>query len=62
MFNILNKEIREGKNSPMVRKFLHSLSAFSHGILDALRGSPISLSEWILEIARRSQLAFELPF
>ena len=36
MFNILNKEIWEGKNSPMVRKFLHSLSAFSHGILDAL--------------------------
>jgi hypothetical protein len=36
MFNILNKEIRGGKNSPMVRKILHSLSAFSHGILGAL--------------------------
>ena len=35
MFNALNKKIWEGKNSPMVRKFLHSLSAFSHGILDA---------------------------
>jgi hypothetical protein len=36
MFNIMNKEIREGKNSPMVRKILHSLSAFPHGILGAL--------------------------
>jgi hypothetical protein len=36
MFNILNKEIWEGKNSPMVRKFLHSLSAFPHRILGAL--------------------------
>ena len=36
MFNILNKKIWEGKNSPMVRKILHSLSAFSHGTLDAL--------------------------
>ncbi len=62
MFNILNKEIWEGKNSPMVRKFLHSLSAFPIESLALSRGSPISLSQWILEIAHRSRLAFELPF
>jgi hypothetical protein len=32
MFNILNRWIREGKNSPMVCKFLDSVSAFFHGI------------------------------
>ena len=36
MFDILNKESRGGTHSPMVRNFLHSLSALSHGILDAL--------------------------
>jgi hypothetical protein len=30
MFNMLNKWIRQGKNSPIVCKFLDSLSAFSH--------------------------------
>jgi len=43
MFNILNKEIPKGKNSPMVRNFLHSLSAFSHGILGALASSSYPL-------------------
>ena len=32
MFNMLNKEIRGGKNSPMVCKFSDSVSAFSRGI------------------------------
>ena len=36
MFSIPNRKIQEGKNSPMVRKILHSLSAFSHGILGDL--------------------------
>jgi hypothetical protein len=32
MFNMLNNGIRGGKNSPMVRKFVDSASAFFHGI------------------------------
>ncbi len=32
MFNMLNGWIGKGKNSPMVCKFLDSLSAFSNGI------------------------------
>jgi hypothetical protein len=44
MFNILNKEIREGKNSPMVHKFLHSLSAFPHRIL-----GPLARLSYLLE-------------
>jgi len=61
MFNILNKrlgrkELADGAQiSPLFPRFpTESLTLW--------RGSPISLSEWILEIARRSRLAFELPF
>jgi hypothetical protein len=32
MFNMLNKGMGKGKNSPRVCKFLDSLSVFSHGI------------------------------
>jgi hypothetical protein len=37
MFNRLNTRIAEGKNSPMVCKFLDSLSANSHSLLMLLR-------------------------
>jgi len=33
MFNMLNRRIREGKKSPMVRKLLAWMSAFPHGLV-----------------------------
>ncbi len=33
MFNMLNRWIRKGKNSPMVCKFLDAVSAFPHCLL-----------------------------
>jgi len=62
MFNILNKKIWEGKNSPMVRKILYSLSAFSHGILDALARLSYLLEPMDLRDCASLRLAFELPF
>jgi hypothetical protein len=44
MFNILNRETKEGKNSPMVCKFFDSLSASFRERL-VLRGSPCYLLE-----------------
>jgi len=39
MFNMLNNRFLEGKNSPMVCKFLDSLSAFFHEILRCRRSA-----------------------
>jgi hypothetical protein len=44
MFNMLNRWIKEGKDSPMVCKFLDSLSAFFHGI-HPFSGRPCYLLE-----------------
>jgi hypothetical protein len=44
MFNMLNNEIREGKNSPMVCKLLDWVSAFRHCLLPLL-GRPSYLLE-----------------
>ena len=38
MFHMLNRGIREGKNSPMVCKFLDWVSAFRHCLLPLLEG------------------------
>jgi hypothetical protein len=46
MFNMLNNEIPGGKNSPMVCKFLDSVSAFFHGI-PGLKKRPSYLVERI---------------
>jgi hypothetical protein len=44
MFNMLNIEAEEGKNSPMVCKSIDSVSAFFHGIR-GLKESPSYLLE-----------------
>jgi hypothetical protein len=44
MFNILNKGIREGRNSPMVCKFLDSVSDFFHEV-PGLKEGPSYLVE-----------------
>ena len=62
MFNILNKEIREGKNSPMVHKILHSLSAFSHGILGALASSSYPLEPMDLRDSALQPVGLRIAF
>jgi hypothetical protein len=44
MFNMLNRWIPKGKNSPMVCKFSDCMPAFFHGS-DGLRGSRFYLHE-----------------
>jgi len=62
MFNILNKRFGKERTRRWCANFSTLCPRFPTESLTLWRGSPISLSEWILEIARRSRLAFELPF
>jgi hypothetical protein len=62
MFNMLNIRIREGKKSPVVRKFLDSVSALRHCLVLLLLGPSYLLERMDLRNGEFSPVGLRIAF